>query len=214
MLQKHNVARSSNYFGKVAAGFLVIALVMVEMFSVPKNYFLLGSIVATTCMVCVAFLVSPEFASLFKPSWKTLAVGIGSALVLYLIFVGGNDLVRSASPLGVNESNENSIYSLFASTPIALRVVVFILDAFGFESYFRGVLQPVFSKRIGIGSAFVVAFIDASIHISSLNPLFVVTTFFADSVWGLNYHFSKELSSNIASHLLWDILIFIVIPIS
>ena len=213
MLLQH-ISRDSSYFARVTASFLVVALAMVEMFSVPKNYFLLGSIVATTCMVCVAFMVSSDFASLFKPSWRTLAIGASSAIILYLIFVGGNELVRTVSPLGVNASNENSIYSLFASTPIALRVVVFILDAFGFETYFRGVLQPIFAKKIGIGSAFVVALIDASIHISSLNPLFVVTTFIADSVWGLNYHFSKELSSNIASHLLWDMLIFIVIPIS
>lgn len=199
---------------RLIAGFLIVSLSMVGMFSIPKNYFVLGSLVSTSCMICVAFLSRPNLKSLFKPSYKTVAVGIIGALLLYLIFLGGNQLVRSFSPLGVGASNENSIYSLFASTPIILRLLVFLLDAVGFESYFRGVLQPIFATKIGLFSVFLVALVDAAIHVSSLNPLFVATTFIADSVWGLNYYFTKDLSSNITNHLLWDILIFVVIPVT
>jgi len=205
---------TKKYQAKIAVGFLVVALTMIEMFLIPRSYFVLGSLVATTCMICVAFLVHPNLTSLFRPTPKTIAIGVVTAVLLYLIFVAGNAVVKSVSPLGVSASNENSIYSLFASTPFLLRVVVFILDAFGFESYFRGVLQPILAARIGVGSVFAVALIDAAIHISSFNPLFVITTFIADSVWGLNFYFAKDLSSNIANHLLWDVLIFIVIPIA
>jgi membrane protease YdiL (CAAX protease family) len=213
-MQQPLLAQSPVYPAKIVAGFLVVALAMIEMFSVPRSYFVLGSLVATTCMICVAFLLHPNFTSLFKPTPKTIAVGVGTAGLLYLIFIAGNVLVKSISPLGVSASNENSIYSLFASTPLLLRVVVFVLDAFGFESYFRGVLQPILAARIGVGSVFAIALIDAAIHISSLNSLFVITTFIADSVWGLNFYFTKDLSSSIANHLLWDVLIFIIIPIT
>ncbi len=213
-MQQPPLTQSLAYLAKIVAGFLVVALAMIEMFSVPRSYFVLGSLVATTCMICVAFLLLPNFTSLFKPTPKTIVVGVGTAVLLYLIFIAGNALVKSISPLGVSASNENSIYSLFASTPLLLRVVVFVLDAFGFESYFRGVLQPILAARIGVGSAFAVALIDAAIHISSLNSLFVITTFIADSVWGLNFYFTKDLSSSIANHLLWDVLIFLIIPIT
>ena len=209
---KHN----SPDLARIVTSFLIVALAMIEMFSVPKGYFVLGSLVATSCMICATFLVIPDCGSseFRKTSPKTIVLGAVTAIVLYLVFVAGNAFVRSFSPLGVSISNENSIYLLFASTPILLRIVVFVLDAVGFESYFRGTLQRQFSTRIGVGSAFVVALLDSAIHISSLNPLFVATTFVADSIWGLNYYFTKDITSNITSHLLWDILIFIVFPIS
>ena len=71
----------------------------------------------------------------------------------------------------------------------------------------------MFARKIGIGAVFLVAVIDAAIHISTLNPLFPATVIVADSVWGLNFYFTKDLYSNIASHFLWDVLIFIIIPI-
>jgi len=199
---------------RIIAGFIVVSLAMLEMFSVPRAYFVLGSLVATTCMICIAFMSHPNLISMMRPTLPTIAAGIVGAIFLYLVFLGGNEFVRTVSPLGIGASNEGSIYSLFASTPILLRLIVFFLDALGFESYFRGILQQLAVKKLGIGSVFIVALVDAAIHFSSLNPLFVVTTFIADSVWGINYYFAKDLSSNILDHFLWDILIFIVIPVS
>ena len=58
-----------------------------------------------------------------------------------------------------------------------------------------------------------VALIDALLHVITLNPLWVVTTFIADTVWGLTYYYSKDLTSSGTSHFVWDIIIFIVLPI-
>ena len=121
--------------------------------------------------------------------------------------------VKNLNLFGVSASNEQSIYGLFSGTATPLLVVVFALDAIGFESFFRGNLQTIFSKRIGIGSVFLVAIIDAAIHLSAMNPLFPATVIVADSVWGLNYYITKDLYSNIASHFLWDLLVFVLLPI-
>ena len=51
------------------------------------------------------------------------------------------------------------------------------------------------------------------LHIITLNPLWVVTTFIADSVWGLTYYYSKDLTSSVTSHFVWDLVIFILLPI-
>jgi membrane protease YdiL (CAAX protease family) len=186
---------------------------MIGMFSIPKSYFVLGSIVSTSTMFLVALLLT-KYSSLFNPSTKTVVIGIAMAFLLYFIFLGGNYLVKSVSPLGIGSQNENTIYSLFSTTPLPLKIIVFLLDAVGFESYFRGVLVPFFAKRTGIGAIFIVALIDALIHVSTFNPLFSVTTFIADSVWGLNYYITRDLYSNIATHFLWDMLVFVILPIS
>ncbi len=196
-----------------AAGFLIVSLTMIEMFVIPRDYFIIGSLVSTSYMIWTALLLV-DYRSLFRPSYKSIIFGVCSAIVLYLIFVAGNEGIKAISPLGMNTSNESTIYSLFASAPLALKILVFFLDAVGFEAYFRGVLQRVIFARFGLWSAFAAAGVDAAIHLSTLNPLFPLTTFIADSVWGLNYYFTRDMYSNVVSHFLWDILVFVVLPIS
>jgi membrane protease YdiL (CAAX protease family) len=195
------------------AGFLIVALTMVEMFTIPKAYFVLGSIVSTSVMALVAYLVAPDVLKGLRFSGIRIILGAVTAILLYAFFFLGNLGVKDLNLPGIQTSNEQTIYSLFSNVPLPLLIVVLGLDAIGFEYYFRGNLQQIFSGRFGIGAVFLVAFIDAAIHISTLNPLFPATVIVADSIWGLNYYFTKDLYSNIASHFLWDLLIFVVFPI-
>ena len=58
------------------------------------------------------------------------------------------------------------------------------------------------------------ALFDSFLHLATLNPLWVATTFVADLAWGLNYYYRRDLYSNIGSHFLWDLAIFVVRPIA
>jgi len=186
---------------------------MVEMFTNPRQYFILGSVVSTSAMLCVAYLLSNQTEKKFRGSIRGLALGFVLAFALYGVFLAGNYAVVNLKLFGVSGANEQTIYGLFSGTSPALLIGVLALDAIGFESYFRGNLQNILSKKIGPGAIFIVAIIDAAIHISTLNPLFPATVIVADSVWGLNYYFTNDLYSNIACHFLWDILIFVLLPI-
>jgi membrane protease YdiL (CAAX protease family) len=194
-------------------GFVIVALTMIEMFRIPKSDFVLGSIVSTTSMICVAYLLLSDQRGLSRPSALHIIIAVVVAILLYLVFVAGNLGVRAFPVSGLSAAGEQSIYGLFNNVPVPLLVIVLILDAFGFESYFRGHILSEFSQKIGVWSVFAAAAIDASIHISTLNPLFPATTFVADSVWGFYYYKTRDLSSTILCHFFWDIMIFILIPI-
>jgi len=194
-------------------GFAVVALTMIEMFTIPKSYFVLGSIVSTTSMACIAYLVLGDAALKSKFSFSRIGVGILTALILYFVFYLGNYGINALSLPGLKPGNEQGIYGLFSNVPIPLLILVLVLDAIGFEYYFRGTLQSLFAKKIGIGAVLVVAIIDAAIHVSTLNPLFPATVIVADSIWGLNYYYTKDLYSTVISHFLWDLLIFVLFPI-
>jgi len=214
MTSKTKDPRMSNLLDRAQLfGFLIVALTMVEMFSIPPSYFVLGSIVSTLCMLLVALILT-KYDQLFRPSTKSLVIGAASAAILYAIFYAGNFLIKVTQVPGVSAANETSIYSLIKKGPLELQLVILFLDALGFESYFRGTLMNYFQIRMGIWSVFLVAAIDAIIHISTFNPLFPPTTFIADSIWGLVYYRTKDLSSSITSHFLWDIAIFVLLPIS
>ena len=195
------------------AGFLIVLLTMVEMFTIPRAYFVLGSIVSTTSMICVASFLLERTKLLVRTNLKNLTLAAITAIVLYLVFFLGNSGIRAFPLFGMSPAAEQGIYGLFNNVPLPLLVIILLLDSIGFESYFRGNLIQIFSKRLGIVSILVSAGTDALIHLSTLNPLFPATTFVADCFWGLYYFRTKDLPSTIACHFIWDALIFIVIPI-
>jgi uncharacterized protein len=202
-----------------ATGLIIVAAAMSILFLQPTvEYFLLGVFIATPIMLLVTFWLT-RYKSLFKPSLRSVGIGVFSSAILYGIFYAGNDFIKIYRPLGISSSGEASIYSTIGSHPLYLQIVILMLDALCFESYFRGNLQSFFSNRIAnqkarVAGVFLAAFCDSMIHIISLNPLWVVTTFVADSVWGLTYYYTKDLGSSMASHLIWDIVIFIIAPIT
>jgi membrane protease YdiL (CAAX protease family) len=201
-------------------GFFAVVISMVLLFISPSSrYFVYGVFVATPVMMVVAYWLT-SYRRLFDPSVKSIAIGLISAAMLYLLFLGGNYAVQKLGNLiGLHAiSEESSIYGSIGSHPLYLQLGILVFDALGFESYFRGTLQNFIVKRITnkkyrSGGVFLAAVCDSAIHILSLNPLWVVTTFIADSVWGLTFYKTKDLTSSVSSHLIWDIVIFIIAPI-
>jgi membrane protease YdiL (CAAX protease family) len=199
---------------RLAAGSLVVAASMAALFLLPPRYFIAAAFVSTSCMILVTLWVG-GYRGLFRPSPRSLALGLGSAMLLYLIFLAGSLALPLFHPFGIGTREENSIYSLIAypSNPTHVQLAVLFLDAMGYESFFRGVLQRRAQRIAGSGAPLVVALADSAVHALTLNPLWVVTTFVVDTVWGYTYQHAKELSSSVTSHFVWDVLIFVLFPI-
>lgn len=200
-------------------GLVIVILAMSTLFIRPSStYFVLGVFIATPTMLLVSLWLT-RFRGLYKPRPKNLIAGVCSAILLYFVFYGGNYLITTIKPLGLSASSETSIYGTISTHALPLQLAILLLDALGFESYFRGTLQNFFAFKISgqrggrLGSVFLTALCDCLIHVISFNLLWVVTTFIADSVWGLTYYYTKDLSSSMTSHLIWDIVIFILVPI-
>ncbi|MDV3244018.1 MAG: CPBP family glutamic-type intramembrane protease [Nitrososphaerales archaeon] len=201
-------------FPRFAVGAAVVVLSMVVLFTVPSGYFVAATFASTACMIGASLSVG-GYRRLFAPNAKTLLAGLGSALLLYLVFYGGSIVINEIHPFGVNPAAENSIYSLISSptNPLYIQGGVLLFDAVGYESFFRGVLQKRVQSRVGPAAPFLVAAADSVIHVLTFNPLWVVTTFIVDSVWGITYYYTKDLSASISSHLCWVVLIFVIWPI-
>jgi membrane protease YdiL (CAAX protease family) len=199
---------------RLITGSLLVVLSMAVMLTLPSVYFVGAAFVSTTCMFAVAVALG-GYRSLFRPSLGSVAGGLASAALLYLIFVGGNLGITLLLPFGIGTSNENSIYSLIASpaNPVYVQLLLLLFDSTGYESFFRGILQRKAQPLVGLGAPFIAAIADASIHVLTLNPLWVVATFIVDVVWGLTYYYSKDLTSSMTSHFAYDVLIFVLFPI-
>jgi membrane protease YdiL (CAAX protease family) len=138
-----------------------------------------------------------------------------SAALLYALFYVGNVAIRTFPVGGLWAGDEASIYSLIVSpsNPLPVQVAVLLFDSLGYESFFRGVLQKRLQSRIGVGAAPTVALLDALLHLATLNPLWVATTFVADLGWGLTFYFGRGLPASLTNHFVWDVAIFLARPI-
>ena len=199
---------------RLAAGALLVFATMAAMLLLPPDLFIAATFASTTCMVLASAALG-GFRTLFRPSPKSLASGLAVAALLYLVFLGGNFGITVLHPFGIGASNENSIYSLIAApgNPWYLQALVLVFDAVGYESFFRGVLQRRLRPKAGGAAPVAAAAIDAAVHLLSLNPLWVVSTFIVDTVWGISYKRTDDLAGVMLSHFVWDILIFVLFPI-
>jgi len=197
----------------ILSGFIAVTAAMVVLFVIPSRFFVEGTFGATTVMMVAASLIGEIHWP--RAAFRCLTIGLASAAILYLVFYAGNIAISKISFAGVSASSQASIYSLISSpaNPLPLQVGVLAFDAVGYESFFRGTLQTRLRRRLGVGAAPVVALVDALIHLATFNLLWVATTFIADLVWGLTYHYGRDLSASLTSHFVWDLAIFVIHPI-
>jgi len=186
---------------------------MVLLFTVPAWEFVAATFASTSCMIVVSYALGLRLGG--RPSPRAVAAGVASAAVLYLVFSAGDIAIRSIHPLGIGTASAASIYSLIVSpgNSVYTQVAVLLFDSAGYESFFRGILQARMEPRLGPWSAPAVAAVDAAVHVLTLNPLWVATTFMADTAWGLTFHYSGKLSASFASHIVWDISVFMILPL-
>ena len=187
---------------------------MVLLFTVPEGFFVPATFISTSCMIVSAVWVG----GLRPPArlrYASIGLGLVTALALYAVFFVGGWAVSTYHPFGITATSETSIYSLISSpsNPLWLQVGVLLFDSAGYESFFRGTLQARLARRVGVSAVPAVALLDACLHLLTLNLLWVGATFVTDVVWGLTYHYGKGTQSSFTSHLIWDLVIFIIRPI-
>jgi len=145
------------------------------------------------------------------PAWKVF-LGILSALLLYGIFFAGNWLARQLLPFA--ENGICHVYSFKAgASPLRIILLMVFLIGPGEELFWRGFLQRHCQARFGpvpgwlLSTAFY-----ALIHAGSGNLMLVLAAGVCGLFWGALYLRSRSVLLVAASHTLWDLLVFIVVP--
>lgn len=144
--------------------------------------------------------------------------GIILAFALWGIFWIGDK--ASAWLFDFARPQVENVYSMKAGLPqwlIGLLLVFLIGPAE--ELFWRGYVQRTLSRLIGGNHPADLAFlattaIYALVHIWSFNFMLVMAALVAGAVWGFIYRLSpKALPALVVSHALWDVLVFIILPI-
>lgn len=157
--------------------------------------------------------LTPHFVKQFKVSAADIGVGIMSAALLWAIFYMGNLfstlLFDFAAPqvgdIYRMKENQNILF-----IGVALALVIGPAE----EVFWRGYLQRTLALRYGKYRGFVAAtLIYSLIHIWSFNFMLIMAAFVCGCFWGLLYLYRRSVTTNIISHALWDVAVFLVFPI-
>lgn len=145
---------------------------------------------------------------------KDVAVGLGSAGVLYGIFVVGDKLARRIMPRGGAEIA--SIYDLSTlgrRLELGARLALIIGPAE--ELFWRGLVQKHLAARYGRWWGAVLGTLAyGGVHIVTGNATLLGAASVAGAFWSGLYVLDTPMSALIISHASWDVLTFLVAPIA
>lgn len=159
----------------------------------------------------LALSVEPSLRRL-RPTRHAVAGGAASAAALYGIFRVGDVLARRIMPAGAEEIGD--IYLLRTLEPagrIAVRLALVIGPAE--ELFWRGLVQARLRRRYGdlAGTALATAAYGGA-HLATGNATLVGAASVAGAYWGALSTAGASMESLIVSHLLWDLVTFLVAP--
>lgn len=138
--------------------------------------------------------------------------GVVSAILLYGLFYAGFQITKAIPVLSEGVSRVYELRSSMSSLLIGV-LLVFPIGP-GEETYWRGLIQRRFAEKLGGNKGLLTATIAyALVHLPTMNPPLILTAFIGGLVWGYLYKVTGNLAPAVISHVLWDLLIFVIAPL-
>lgn len=147
----------------------------------------------------------------FQPRW--IAIGLLSAAVLYLIFFVGDKV--SAMVLDSAALQVSGIYASKSQASTAVIGTLLLLWIGPAEEIFwRGFVQQRLAENLGAWKGYLVtSSIYAVIHIWAFNFMLVMAALICGLFWGWMFLNYKSVWPGLISHAVWDLTIFVLVPI-
>jgi membrane protease YdiL (CAAX protease family) len=180
-------------------------------FQVPVLDFWIRITISAFILLGTAIAVGRKELSV-RPTPRAIAVGLVSAVLLYLFFWSGYQVLKGFPQF---TGQISSVYSLKGAEPVSVIASVLLFPIGPTEEiYWRGLIQHALGKRLSTrNSILLTSALYGSIHIPTLNPALIFTAFIGGLVWGYVYN-RFGLAASMVSHTLWDEMIFVFFVIS
>jgi uncharacterized protein len=150
---------------------------------------------------------------LFRFDLRQFLWGVFSALALYFIFWIGNFISTRIFPLAAGQIA--AVYANRAdleSYKIALLLFFWIGPAE--EIFWRGMVQRTLSSYFGKNTGWILgAIIYSAVHLWAANLMLCGAALICGLFWGHLYKKFGSLWPGIISHVIWDLLIFLIFPL-
>lgn len=198
---------------------LILALIFwLEMF-VLKNYnFWIEMTVAASFLAIMGLYINHRNGEainyrLYFMEPKFVFIGIFSAALLYGVFYAGDIISKAILPfadkqvIGVYDNK-----SLLDPKVIGLLLLFIIGPAE--EIFWRGYVQDALAEKLGDNKGWIIAsLIYGGVHIVAMNFMLFMAALICGLFWGWIFKKYRSLWPGIISHALWDLTIFVLLPV-
>lgn len=176
------------------------------------NFWLIMTVSITFLAGSALFLQRKELAENYRFKISYLLFGVVSAFVLYMVFFAGNFAATKLFAFAGGQID--SIYSLKNQyNPFIIGMLLFLI-APGEEIFWRGFIQKRLAEQHGALKGYLLATaIYTVIHIWAFNFMLLGAALVCGLFWGFIYMKYRSVWPGIISHALWDLVIFILLPI-
>ncbi|MDQ0198393.1 CPBP family intramembrane glutamic endopeptidase [Neobacillus ginsengisoli] len=141
-----------------------------------------------------------------------LSFGAMSGLFLYIILWLGYHAIGILHLPFINSISR--LYRWFAPSVFWQYLALVLVAAPGEELFWRGFIQKRLLTYYGpLKSILIASVLYASVYIYSGSFIFVLASFISGIIWGCIYFWKKSMPMVIVSHLVFDIMIFIILPL-
>ncbi|MBN1127093.1 MAG: CPBP family intramembrane metalloprotease [Sedimentisphaerales bacterium] len=146
-------------------------------------------------------------------SWIHLLIGIVSAGLLYLIFWIGHKLSTLVLPFASDQVA--GIYGTREQESLwVIGLLLFFWIGPTEEVFWRGFVQHRFARRSNpLVGLLITSAIYTLVHLWSFNLMLLVASAVCGLFWGAMFYRFGSVWPGLISHALWDLLIFILVPI-
>ena len=193
---------------------LVIATILWYLLFVikPLNFWLEMSLSIST-LVIMSLVFNKDNFKIGRLTLRHILIGIFSAIGLYLIFYLGNIITGYLFPF--KDSQVLSVYSNRSNgNLIWIGLLLLFVIGPGEEIYWRGFIQNTLSEKMGENKGYIISvLLYAGVHIITGNVMLVIAALVCGIYWGWLYKKEKSLLPVIISHAIWDLTIFVILPL-
>ena len=142
-----------------------------------------------------------------------LPIGVGSAAVLYLVFLIGDAI--SAQIFSFAKLEVSSMYrSREQASSLIIGILLFLWIGPAEEVFWRAFVQHRLSKRFGeIRGYLFSSLIYAGVHVWAFNLMLFLAALLCGLFWGALFKRYRSVWPGLISHAVWDVAIFVLFPI-
>lgn len=192
---------------------IIAAILWFAMFVLKPMNFWVEMSLSIALLVAMAFIIKRDIFKIGKIKYRNIIIGVLSAIGLYILFYTGNIFLGYILPF--KDTQMLSVYSNKSGTnQFLIGFLLLFLIAPGEELYWRGFIQKTLSKRFGENKGYIFGVIlYAAVHIVTGNLMLVIAALVCGIFWGWLYKKENSLVPVIISHAIWDMAIFVLLPL-
>jgi membrane protease YdiL (CAAX protease family) len=150
--------------------------------------------------------------SLPKVKARDLATGGAIAATLYVVFQVGDRAARVIMPHGADDIGDVYLLRTLRPVPELAGRLAFVI-APAEELFWRGMLQNALTRKLGpVKGAAAAAAVYGAAHLCTGNPTLIGAASVAGVSWSALAAAGVPMPALVASHVIWDVWIFLVQP--